>query len=176
MEIRLGPDQLLRIWWARTWRAALASFAATAPVALAFVMLARHGVASGWLKYLQQAIILVIGLVIAYWISRSSLTRRYRGFRIAFLPAGADGPELPFTNRILLQFWWFLVLRVTLGAAVIGIARELLQDRLPDDTMLVSVVAGATILVWEFLVLRQALIRRYPDFRIAIIAEAPPQR
>ena len=174
METQLSFSRLVSIWWLRTWRGTLAGAAAVAPIALGFYLLERAGVHSGWLKWMEQAIIILIGAAIAWFISRMTLTKRYSDFRIAFLPADADGPELPLSNRYVIHFWWFVVWRISLGAGAISLAGEGLQERLPAVRGAVPVVALLGILGWEFFVLYRALTRRYPEFRIAIIAETPP--
>ena len=173
-ELEPTFSQLLSIWWLRTWRGAAAGMLAVAPIALGFYLLERAGIQSGWLKTAEQATIILVGAVIAWFISRMALTKRYSDFRIAFLPVGADGPELPLTNYFVARFWWFLVWRVTLGAAAIGVAGEVLEGWLPGERRALQVITVLMILAWEFFVLRQALTRRYRTFRIAIITETPP--
>jgi hypothetical protein len=161
-------SHLVSIWWLRTWRGALGGIIAVTPFALGFYLLDRAHIRAMPLRLAEQTLVVVIGGAVAWCISRMALAKRYRHFRIALLPHGADGPELSVTNRHVLAFWWLLVWRAGLGAAVISLIAEWGERALPGMARIIEVIAVLAILGWEFAVLRMALMKRYRDFRIVV--------
>jgi hypothetical protein len=172
-ELQLNLRQLLHIWWLRTWRGFLVGMLVVTPFALGFYWVARTGMQSPWLRVAQSVIVTLIGAGVAYIVSRMALVKRYPGFRIALMPHDSDGPELPLLSRHVIAFWWFLVWRMTLGAGLVTLASRRAAPHLsPGGNIARQIVTIVIILAWEFIVLRMALIRRYRDFRIALIGEA----
>ncbi|MBX9844307.1 MAG: hypothetical protein K2Z80_21115 [Xanthobacteraceae bacterium] len=89
-ELELTWQRTLSIWWLILWRSLLGS------VAIGFVVGAAIGIfrlATGITQVPQLAPALgtIVGLVWSFFVVRMVLRKRYKGFRIALLPAAAPG-------------------------------------------------------------------------------------